>query len=82
MGLVAGGRAYGTLAYQRGQGDWLAVLWSERQVMRMRGIAVVWLAVGLRVSLVLWVLVRARHSGRVKSWGLHPSVQRREGMSH
>lgn len=40
-------------------------------------VGVVWLAVGLRVG-----LVRARHCAGVKRWGLHPSVQGWEGVSH
>lgn len=74
--------ARGTLPYQRGQRDGLAVLWSEGQVMRMRGVGVVWSAVGLRGSLVLGVMVRACHSVRLKRRGLHPRVQGWERMSH
>lgn len=80
--MVARDGARGTLSYQRGQRDGLAVLWSEGQVMRMRGVGVIWSAVGLRVSLVLGVLVRACHSVRVKRRGLHPRVQGWERMSH
>lgn len=82
LGLVAGGGAWGSLAYQRRQGDSLAVLWGEWQVLRMRRVGVVWLAVGLRVGLVLGVLVKACHGAWVKRWGLHPSVQGWEGVSH
>lgn len=53
LGLVAGGVAWGSLAYQWRQRDSLAVLWGEWQVVRMRRVGVVWLAIGVRVGLVL-----------------------------
>lgn len=83
LGLVAGGGAWARVTYQGGQGDGLAELRGEWQVLRVRRIGgVVWLAVGVRVGLVLGVLVRARHGIRVKRWGLHPSTQGWEGVSH
>lgn len=88
LGMVACDGARGALAYQGGQRDGLAVLWSEGKVMRMRGVGVIWSAVGLRVSLVLGVsqvlgvLVRDCHSVWVKRWGFHPRVQGWERMSH
>lgn len=82
LGLVTRGGAWGYLTYQRRHGDGLAVLWGEWQMLRMRRVGVVWLAVGVRVGLVLGVLVRACHGARVKRWGLHPSAQGWEGMSH
>lgn len=59
LGLVAGGWAWGCLTYQRRQGDGLTVLWGEWQMLRMRRVGAIWLAVGMRVGLVLGVLVMA-----------------------
>lgn len=82
LGLVAGGRAWGCLTCERGQWDGLAVLWCEWQVLRMRGVGIVWLAVGVRVWVVLRVLVRGCNSIGIERWGLHPSAYRWEGVSH
>lgn len=48
-------------------------------MLRMRGVGVVWLAVGVRVGLVM---VRARHGAWVKRRGLHPSAHGWEGVGH
>lgn len=81
LGLVVGGGAWGCLTYQRRQGDGLAVLRGEWQMLRMRRVGAIWLAIGVRVGLVLGVLVMARHGVWVKRWGLHPSAQGWEGVS-
>lgn len=82
LGLVVGGGPLACLTYQRRQGDGLAILRGEWQMLRMRRVGVFWLAIGVRVGLVLWVLVRTCHGTRVKRWGLHPSVQGWEWVSH
>lgn len=82
LGLVAGGGARDGLAYQWRQRNGLAVLGREWQVLRVRRVGVIWLSVGLRVGLVLGVQMRARHTARIKGWGLHPSVQGWEGVTH
>lgn len=82
LGLVAGGGAWDGMAYQRRQRNGLTVLGGEWQVLRVRRVGVIWLSIGLRVGLVLGVQMRARHTARIKGWGLHPSVQGWEGVTH
>lgn len=45
LGLVGGGGAWGRLTCQGGQGDGLAVLRGEWQMLRVGRVGVVWLAV-------------------------------------
>lgn len=76
--LEAGGGAGGCLTYQRGHGDGLAVLRGEWEMLRVRRVGIVWLAVGVRVG----VLVGARHRARIERRGLHPSAYRWEGVGY
>lgn len=78
LGQVDRGGACGCLTYQRRQGDGLAVLRGEWQMLRMRRVGAVWLAVGVRVGLVLRM---ACHNVWVKRWGLHSSAQGWKGVS-
>lgn len=72
LGLVGGGTR-GRLTYQRRQGDGLAVLRGDGQVLRVRGVVIFCLAVGVRVGLVVGVLLVGRgHDTWVKGRGLHP----------